>query len=127
MKGQIEEQHGDDIGTVREAYKNGVNSSLLNMTVIATGFIQKVTCGLKSQGRGQSFGLKPNKGQKPVARRAEARGQKGQAGLGFLDRGSKPTPHQLGCLGEYSKLPQLGPGFEIWCNLRPQKSLQNAL
>jgi len=25
MKGQIEEQHGDDINTVREAYKNGVN------------------------------------------------------------------------------------------------------
>jgi len=24
MKGQIEEQHGDDINTVREAYKNGV-------------------------------------------------------------------------------------------------------
>jgi len=26
MKGQIEEQHGDDIDTVREAYKNGVNA-----------------------------------------------------------------------------------------------------
>jgi len=26
MKGQIEEQHGNDIDTVREAYKNGVNT-----------------------------------------------------------------------------------------------------
>jgi len=28
MKGQIEEQHGNDISTVREAYKNGVSIRL---------------------------------------------------------------------------------------------------
>jgi len=33
MKGQIEEQHGDDIDTVREAYKNGVSFTLLSLIV----------------------------------------------------------------------------------------------
>jgi len=35
MKGQIEEQCGDDINTVREAYKSGVRTLLLISYIIA--------------------------------------------------------------------------------------------
>jgi len=48
-----------------------------------------------SQGRGRSFGPK---GWKPEAQRAESR-------VGFLGRGQRTPPHQLGDLGECCKLP----------------------
>jgi len=73
-----------------------------------------------------------NEGLKPEARRAETRGPRGrELGWGSWREGSEPPPHQLGVWGR-CKLPQRGPGqspgkFEIWCNLRPQNSLQKCL
>jgi len=51
---------------------------------------------------------------------------------GFLGRGQRAPPHQLGGLGERCKLLQWVTGwscgkFEIWHNLRPQNSLQKCL
>jgi len=48
-----------------------------------------------------------------------------RAGMGFLGRGSEPSPHQLGVWGSAVSSPSVVRGgtpgnFEIWCNLRPQ-------
>jgi len=56
-----------------------------------------------------------------------------RAGGGLLGEGAaSPHPHQLGSMGERCKLPQRSSWrsagkFEIWCNLRPQYSLQKCL
>jgi len=53
-----------------------------------------------------------------------------KAGTGFLERGRKPRspPHQVGNLGSAvssaSGVRGKAPKYKIWCNLRPQKSLQ---
>jgi len=78
---------------------------------IFTGFYPGINMrGYKSQGGGQSFGPK-------------GRGR----GVGSWGGGSEPPPHQLGCLGSAvssQRGPRQSPGkFEIWCNLRLQKSL----
>ena len=78
--------------------------------------------GVNPTQAGRSFG---SKGRSP-------RPEGPRAGVGFLGRGQRaPSPTARG-LGECCKLPQRGPGqspgkFEIWCNLRPQKSLQLAM
>jgi len=64
--------------------------------------------GCKSQGLGTSL----------------PKGLSLRVGVEFLGRGN-----EAGSLGECCKLPKQGPGwnpgkFEIWCNLKPQKSLQ---
>jgi len=58
------------------------------------------------------------------------RGMKPESGDGFLGGGS--PPHQLGVWGSTGSSPSgvrgRTPGkFEIWCNLRPQNSLQKCL
>jgi len=71
-----------------------------------------------SQGVGRSFG---------------ARGLKDrERGWDFWEGDSEPSPHQLWSLRKRHKLSLRGPGWspgklEIWCNLRPQKSLQKCL
>ena len=74
---------------------------------------------------GRSFG-------QPEARGAETEARRAESGVGFLGRGQRAPPHQLGGPGERCKLTQRGPvrspgKFEIWCYLRPQNSLQKSL
>jgi len=60
------------------------------------------------------------------------RPEKPRVGMGFLGRGQRaPFPPARG-VGKCCKLPQRDPGrnpgkFEIWCNLRPQNSVQKCL
>ena len=69
---------------------------------------------LPSQGGGQSFG--------PMGRSPNGR----ELG-GVLGEGAATSSHQVGGLGSAVSSPSFPGKFEIWCNLRPETSLQKCL